>query len=214
MFTHQCRAYRAADNPAKQEIGTLVERTNRHVILLQHLPDGDTPLKRSATASGSRRCGMADMRRHSRELPAGPPQIQFRRTGERDTARARAAAAPEGIDVNDIDVLSLDTLQPAMTARLKGPNDPIHSCWSGTELVITTTLLVIKRSPGATPPSPQPSSTRRRVTKQHPCTVAGCIGSALACSMTADRHRPASTRRSRSTRAATGRAPARRTHRH
>jgi hypothetical protein len=78
MFTHQCRAYRAADNPAKQEIGTLVERTNRQVILLQHLPDGGTPLKRSATASGSRRCGMADMRRHSRELPAGSPQIQFR----------------------------------------------------------------------------------------------------------------------------------------
>jgi hypothetical protein len=29
-------------------------------------------------------------------------------------------------------VLDLDTLQPAMTARLKGHNDPIHSCWSGT----------------------------------------------------------------------------------
>jgi hypothetical protein len=123
MFTHQCRAYRAADNPAKQEIGTLVKRTNRQVILL-HLPDGGTPLKRSATASGSRRCGMADMRRHSRELPAGPPQIQFRRTGERDTARARAAAAPEGIDVDDIDVLDLDTLQPAMNRPVEGAQRP------------------------------------------------------------------------------------------
>ena len=66
---------------------------------------------------------MANMRRRSPEPPAGLPQVQFRPGLANETLRELAPLlAEEGIDVDNIDVPDLDTLQQAMNRAVKRHN--------------------------------------------------------------------------------------------
>ena len=66
---------------------------------------------------------MANMRRRSPEPPAGLPQVQFRPGLADETLRELAPLlAEEGIDVDDIDVPDLDTLQQAMNRAVERHN--------------------------------------------------------------------------------------------
>ena len=63
---------------------------------------------------------VASMRRHTPEPPAGLPQVQFRPGLANETLRELAPLlAEEGIDVDNIDVPDLDTLQQAMNRAVE-----------------------------------------------------------------------------------------------
>lgn len=66
---------------------------------------------------------MADMRRRSPEPPPGPPEIQFKPGIAKEMLRELAPLlAEEGIDVDNIDVPDLDTLQAAMNRAVERQN--------------------------------------------------------------------------------------------
>ena len=66
---------------------------------------------------------MADMRRRSPEPPPGPPQIQLKPGLAQETLRELAPLlAEEGIDVDNIDVPDLDTLQAALNRAVERHN--------------------------------------------------------------------------------------------
>ena len=66
---------------------------------------------------------MANMRRRTPEPPPGPPQVQFRPGLANETLHELAPLlAEEGIDVDNIDVPDLDTLQHAMNRAVERHN--------------------------------------------------------------------------------------------
>jgi hypothetical protein len=66
---------------------------------------------------------MADMRRRSPEPPPGPPQIQLTPgLGEQTMRELAPLLAEEGIDVGNIDVPDLDTLQAALNRAVERHN--------------------------------------------------------------------------------------------
>jgi hypothetical protein len=66
---------------------------------------------------------MADMRRRSPEPPPGPPQIQLKPGLAQETLRELAPLlAEEGIDVDNIDVPDIDTLQAALNRAVERHN--------------------------------------------------------------------------------------------
>jgi hypothetical protein len=71
---------------------------------------------------------MADMRRRSPEPPPGAPQIQFKPGIAQEMLRELAPLlAEEGIDVDNIDVPDLDTLQAATGPPRTGQTRPAGS---------------------------------------------------------------------------------------
>lgn len=126
---------------------------------------------------------MADMRRRSPEPPPGPPQIQFKPGIANEMLRDLAPLlAEEGIDVDNIDVPDLDTLQAAMNRAVERHNmarfTPVGQA---RDLVVTTLRLAIEAMAdgdtaraGAILAKVQPESPDNTV-----ATVAGCIGLAL-----------------------------------
>ena len=67
---------------------------------------------------------MADMRRRSPEPPPAAPQIQLKPGLAKETLRELAPLlAEEGIDVDNIDVPDLDTLQAAMKRAIRAASD-------------------------------------------------------------------------------------------
>lgn len=126
---------------------------------------------------------MADMRRRSPEPPPGAPQIQLKPGLAKETLRELAPLlAEEGIDVDNIDVPDLDTLQAAMKRAIERHNmtrfTPVGHV---RDLAVTTLRLVIDAlADGDTtlaaaileqvPPDSPDNNT---------ATVAGCIGVAL-----------------------------------
>src|SRR5258708_13885965 len=66
---------------------------------------------------------MADMRRRSPEPPPGAPKIEFKPGIAKETLRELAPLlAEEGIDVDNIDVPDLHTLQAAINRTVEPPN--------------------------------------------------------------------------------------------
>lgn len=126
---------------------------------------------------------MADMRRRSPEPPPRPPQIQFKPGIANETLRELAPLlAEEGIDVDDIDVPDLDTLQAAMNRAVERQNlarfTPVGH---PRDLVITTLRLVVEAiADGDTAAA---AAILQQVQPESPddtvATVAGCIGAAL-----------------------------------
>jgi len=89
---------------------------------------------------------MADMRRHSPEPPPGPPQIEIKPGLAQETLRELAPLlAKEGIDVDNIDVPDLATLQAAFNRAVERHN---MTCFTpvghARDLAITTLRLVIE----------------------------------------------------------------------
>ena len=126
---------------------------------------------------------MADLRRGNPEPPPGMPQIQFT-PGLADELMQELAPllAEEGIDVDNIDVPDLDTLQAAMNRAVERHNmarfTPVGSA---RDLVITTLRLVIEAV--ADGDTTLAAAILEQVQPESPdntaATVAGCIGLAL-----------------------------------
>jgi hypothetical protein len=126
---------------------------------------------------------MADMRRRSPEPPPGPPQIQFTPGLANETLRELAPLlAEEGIDVDNIDVPDLDTLQAALNRAVERRNmTRFTPVGQARELVITALRLVIEAiAQGNTTLG---AAILDQVAPESPdntaATVAGCIGTAL-----------------------------------
>src|SRR5215471_12515679 len=126
---------------------------------------------------------MADMRRRSPEPPPGPQKIEVKPGMARELLRELAPLlAEEGIDVDDIDVPDLQTLQAAMSRAVERRNMTMFTpVGHARDLAITTlrlatgaladgdTTLAAAILDQAQPESPGDTAP----------TVAACIGVAL-----------------------------------
>jgi hypothetical protein len=88
---------------------------------------------------------MADMRRRSPEPPPGPPDIQIKPGMAQELLRELAPLlAEEGIDVDNIDVPDLQTLQAAMNRAVERRNMTMFTpVGPARDLAVTTLRLVI-----------------------------------------------------------------------
>jgi hypothetical protein len=126
---------------------------------------------------------MPDMRRHTPEPPAGAPEIQFKPGMADELLRELAPLlAEEGIDVNNLDVPDIDTLQQALSRAIERRNMAMFTpIGHARELAAVTiqlaaeaiadgdTKLAARILDQAQPESPDDSAA----------TVAGCTGLAL-----------------------------------
>jgi hypothetical protein len=126
---------------------------------------------------------MADMRRPSPEPPAGAPLIQHK-PGLADEMLQEVAPllAEEGIDVNDIDVPDLATLQAAMNRAVERSNmTRFTPVGPAREQAVTTLRLVVQAV--AEDDTALAAAILESVPPESPdgatATVAGCIGVAL-----------------------------------
>ena len=126
---------------------------------------------------------MADMRRRSPEPPPGTPQIQLRPGLAKETLRELAPLlAEEGVDVDNIDVPDLATLQAALNRAAERHNmTRFTPVGRARDLAVTTLRLVIEAlADGDTTLAAaildqvQPDSPDNTAP-----TVAACIGVAL-----------------------------------
>ena len=126
---------------------------------------------------------MADMRRRGPEPPAGMPQIQHQPGLAKEMLRELAPLlAEEGIDVDNIDVPDLDTLQRALDRAVERRNMELFSPVRATRDVALTTLRQLVEAvldgdtalAGALLDRVQPDSPDNTV-----ATVSSCIGISL-----------------------------------
>jgi hypothetical protein len=126
---------------------------------------------------------MADMRRRDPEPPPGPPQIQLKPGLAKETLRELAPLlAEEGIDVDNIDVPDLDTLQAALSRAVERHNmTRFTPVGHARDLAVTTLRLVIEAV--AEGDTPLAAAILEQVQPDSPGntapTVAACIGVAL-----------------------------------
>ena len=126
---------------------------------------------------------MADMRRRSPEPPPGPPQIQLTPgLGEQTMRELAPLLAEEGIDVDNIDVPDLDTLQAALNRAVERHNmTRFTPVGRARDLAVTALRLVVGALAGgdttlaaAILAQVQPDSPGNTT-----ATVAACIGVGL-----------------------------------
>ncbi|HET7667989.1 MAG TPA: hypothetical protein VFK56_18365 [Mycobacterium sp.] len=126
---------------------------------------------------------MADMRRRGPEPPAGLPQVEFKPGLAQETLRELAPLlAEEGIDVDNIDVPDMDTLQRALNRAVERHNMQLFSPVGQTREVALTTLRQVvqaildgdTKSAAGLLEQVQPESPDNKV-----ATVSSCIGIAL-----------------------------------
>jgi hypothetical protein len=126
---------------------------------------------------------MADLRRRSPEPPPGAPQIQFTPGLAKQTLRELAPLlAEEGIDVDNIDVPDLDTLQQALNRAVERHNMTRFTPVGQTrELAAITLRTVIEAI--AEGNTTRATAILDQVAPESPdntaATVAGCIATAL-----------------------------------
>jgi hypothetical protein len=89
---------------------------------------------------------MANMRRRDPEPPPGPPRIEFKPGMANELLRELAPLlAEEGIDVDNIDVPNMETLQRAMNRAVERRNMALFTPVGDTrELAVTTLRLVVE----------------------------------------------------------------------
>jgi hypothetical protein len=126
---------------------------------------------------------MADMRRRSPEPPPGPPRVQLTPgLGEQTMRELAPLLAEEGIDVGNIDVPDLDTLQAALNRAVERHNmirfTPVGHA---RDLAVTTLRQVIQTLAGND--TTRAAAILAQVLPESPGntepTVAACIGVAL-----------------------------------
>ena len=126
---------------------------------------------------------MADMRRGSPESPPGMPRIQFKPGLADEMLRDLAPLlAEDGIDVDNIDVPDLDTLQHALNRAVERRNMQLFSPVGTTRDIALTTLRLTVEAilhgdtarAGTLLDTVQPESADNTV-----ATVSSCIGIAL-----------------------------------
>jgi hypothetical protein len=126
---------------------------------------------------------MADLRRRSPEPPPEPPQIQLKPGLAKETLRELAPLlAEEGIDIDNIDVPDLDTLQAALARAVERHNlTRFTPVGHARDLAVTTLRLVIEAI--AEGDTTLAAALLEQVQPDSPdntaATVAGCIGVAL-----------------------------------
>ena len=126
---------------------------------------------------------MADMRRHSPEPPPGPPQIQLTPgLGEQTMRELAPLLAEEGIDVDNIDVPDLDTLQAALNRAVERHNmTRFTPVGRARDLAVTALRLVVGALAGGD--TTLAAAILARVQPDSPgnttATVAACIGVGL-----------------------------------
>src|SRR6266487_1039508 len=115
--------------------------------------------------------GMPDMRRRAPEPPARAPEIQFKPGMASELLQELAPLLiEEGIDVNNIDVPDMDTLQQALSRAIERHNMAMFTpVGHARELAAVTMRLAAGILDQAQPESPDDSAA----------TVAGCTGLAL-----------------------------------
>jgi hypothetical protein len=127
--------------------------------------------------------GVPDMRRRSPEPPPGPPEIQLKPGMANELLHELAPLlAEEGIDVDNIDVADLDTLQQALNRAIERHNMAMFTPVGQARDLATVTLRLAAeaiadgdtRLAAAILDQAQPESTDGSAT-----TVSGCIGVAL-----------------------------------
>ena len=106
--------------------------------------------------------GMPDMRRRAPEPPAGAPEIQFKPGMANELLQELAPLlAEEGIDVNNIDVPDLDTLQQALSRAIERHNMAMFTpVGHARELAAVTMRLAAEAIAGGDTSSPPGSWTR------------------------------------------------------
>lgn len=89
---------------------------------------------------------MADMRRPAPEPPAGPPRIEHKSGLAADMLRELAPLlAEEGIDVDDIDVPDLATLQAAMNRAVERRNTELFTpVGAARDIAVITLRLIVE----------------------------------------------------------------------
>lgn len=126
---------------------------------------------------------MADMRRRSPEPPPGMPQIEFKPGLANEMLRELAPLlAEEGIDVDNIDIPDLDTLQAALNRAVERRNMELFSPVGQTRdiALITLRLVVEAILDGDTIlASTRLDQVQPESTDNSTATVASCIGIAL-----------------------------------
>ena len=126
---------------------------------------------------------MTDLRRRSPQSPPGPPQLQFTPGLANETLRELAPLlAEEGIDVDNIDVPDLDTLQQALNRAVERHNmtrfTPVGQTRELAAVALRKVIEAIAEGniirAAAILDQVAPESPDNTV-----ATVAGCIGTAL-----------------------------------
>ena len=89
---------------------------------------------------------MANMRRRDPEPPPGPPRIEFKPGMANDLLRELAPLlAEEGVDVDNIDVPDMQTLQRAMNRATERHNMALFTPVGDTrELAVATLRLIVE----------------------------------------------------------------------
>jgi hypothetical protein len=138
---------------------------------------------RAPVPAAARMGTVADMRRRGPEPPPGPPQVQLKPGLANETLRELAPLlAEEGIDVDNIDVPDLDTLQQAMDRAVERHNMARFTPVGDTRQLAVVTLRLATEAiadgnttlAAAILDQVQPESPDNAA-----ATVAGCIGVAL-----------------------------------
>lgn len=126
---------------------------------------------------------MADMRRRSPEPPPGMPQIEFTPGLANELLRELAPLlAEEGIDVDNIDIPDLDTLQAALNRAVERRNMELFSPVGQTRDIALVTLRLVVEAilDGDTIlASTRLDQVQPESTDNSTATVASCIGIAL-----------------------------------
>jgi hypothetical protein len=126
---------------------------------------------------------MADIRRRNPEPPPGAPKIQHKPGLTRQMLRELAPLlAEEGIDVDNIDVPDLDTLQAAMNRAVERHNMQLFTpVGTARDYAVTTLRLVVEAIAGND--TALAAAILESVPPEAPdgesATVAGCTGVAL-----------------------------------
>jgi hypothetical protein len=126
---------------------------------------------------------MANMRRPNPEPPPGPPQIQFKPGTAKQTLRELAPLlAEEGIDVDNIDVPDMETLQRALDRAVERHNMALFTpVGQARELAAITLRLAVEAI--ADNDTTLAAAILEQVQPESPdnatATVAGCIGISL-----------------------------------
>lgn len=124
-----------------------------------------------------------DMRRRTPEPPAGPPQVQLRPGMANDLLSELAPLlAEEGIDVNNINVPDLDTLQQALNRAMERHNMALFTP-VGRERELAAATLRLAAEAIADADSKLAAAVLDQAQPESPdgsaATVSGCIGLAL-----------------------------------
>src|SRR5665647_393396 len=179
----RCPTGRGRRHPDSLPACRLTSRSSRRMPAGERGIPFPTPLPGRGAWRGWQDDRVADLRRHSPEPTPGPPEIRMVPGMAQEMLRDLAPIlAEEGIDVDNIDVPDLETLQRAMNHAVERRNMELFSPVGPTRDIASATLRLVVEAvlagdtvlAGTLLDQVQPESPDNTV-----ATVASCIGIAL-----------------------------------